>query len=160
MSEFKNITNGTILSYSEYIQWVEQLVIEGKTSGHNQTEALAGFTALNLKRMQRIGKTLHLSDQITSTLKELEQQQDWWVITEAWCGDSAQNLPVIGRLASESGGKINLHIILRDDNPELMDRHHTNGSKSIPKLIAFGKEGNELFTWGPRPELAREKLVI
>ncbi|MBT4775776.1 MAG: hypothetical protein HON99_08660 [Crocinitomicaceae bacterium] len=52
MSEFKNITNGTILSYSEYIQWVEQLVIEGKTSGHNQTEALAGFTALNLKRMQ------------------------------------------------------------------------------------------------------------
>lgn len=155
----KNKVNGSILPYPEYIQLVEKLVNEGKTTGHKQSEALAGFTSLNLKRMQRIDKTLHLSEKIIESIESIEESQNWWVITEAWCGDSAQNLPIIARIAEESRGSINLNILFRDDNPELMNQYLTNGSKSIPKLIAFDNEGHELFTWGPRPEPAHQLLL-
>ncbi len=159
MSEFQKKAKGSILSYAMYLKLVEQLVNFGLTTGENQTEALAGFTALNLKRMQRIDKTLKLSSQIVAAISELEQAQEWLLITEAWCGDSAQALPVISAMAAESKGKINLSIILRDENPELMAMHLTNGNKSIPKLVAFGKNQKELFTWGPRPYEAQQLLV-
>jgi hypothetical protein len=54
-------------------------------------------------------------------------------------------------IASESD-KIDLRILDRDSNLEIMDQYLTNGiSRSIPKLVAFDPEGNEIFQWGPRP---------
>jgi hypothetical protein len=78
------------------------------------------------------------------------------VITEDWCGDSAQNLPIFASLASLNKN-IDLRIVLRDENPDIMNHYLTNGiSRSIPILVVFDKSGNELFRWGPRPEEARE----
>lgn len=148
--------NGKALSYSEFIVWVHQLVAEGATSGPKQTEALAGFTALNLKRMERIFKQTEVSSHLSSALALLETKQNWVVITEAWCGDSAQLLPIIARIVADAEGLIDLKIIMRDENPHWIDRYHTNGSHSIPKLVAFDSEGKELFTWGPRPRAAQQ----
>lgn len=145
---------GSIYHYTQFIDWVKQLVAEGKTSGPNQSEMLISFTALNLKRMERINKTLHLQESLIETIERLAQKQIWYVITEAWCGDSAQNLPAIVKIAEASDGKIELRIILRDENPNWIEKYHTNGGKSIPKLISFTETGEELFTWGPRPKEA------
>lgn len=142
-------------SYDEFYEWVLELVIAGKTSGSNQTEALSEFTALNAQRMSRLNKTLILHPELISILQNITQPQQWVVITEAWCGDSAQSLPVIARIAAVSE-KINLKIVLREENPELMDKFLTNGSRSIPKLVSYDLEGEELFTWGPRPAAAQE----
>ncbi len=142
-------------SYEEFYEWVLELVIAGKTSGINQTEALSEFTALNARRMSRLNKTLILHPELINVLQNITQPQQWVVITEAWCGDSAQSLPVIARIAAVSE-KINLKIVMREENPELMDKYLTNGSRSIPKLVSYDLEGEELFTWGPRPAAAQE----
>ena len=80
----------------------------------------------------------------------------WLIITEGWCGDAAQNIPVIEKIAAACSG-IETRYILRDENPELMDKVLTNGARSIPKLIAIDrKTENILGTWGPRPEAAQK----
>ena len=78
------------------------------------------------------------------------------VITEDWCGDSAQNLPYIAALA-KMNSNISLRILLRDENPDIIDQYLTKGiSRSIPILVAFDEAGEELFRWGPRPKEAQE----
>jgi hypothetical protein len=148
-----------LFSYQQFIDWVSELVTNKKTSGNNQSEALIAFTALNQKRMERIYKTTQISEELASMLLNIKEKQTWYVITEAWCGDSAQSLPFIAKLADLAGGKISLSIFLRDENPEWIEKYHTNGSKSIPKLISFDENGKELFTWGPRPKEAQEILL-
>ena len=60
---------------------------------------------------------------------------DWLVLTEAWCGDAAQSLPIINKMA-EVSDNITLRLILRDENLDVMDQFLQNGrSRSIPKLI-------------------------
>lgn len=152
------IKHDPVYSYPEFSLWVEELVKFGKTSGNTQTQALAEYTALNKRRMSRLDKTLKLHPELISLLKLNNTVQEWVVITETWCGDSAQSLPVIAKIA-EVSEKIDLKIILRDLNPEWMDKYHTNGSRSIPKLIAFDQSGEELFRWGARPAPAQQILL-
>lgn len=149
------LTQQRSFTYSGFLEFVDQLVKEGRTSGPNQDAHLIDFTDLNYKRMLRISKTLKLGPDLMNAAKDLRHDQYWVLITEAWCGDSAQTLPVVAGLVESSEGKITLDIILRDENPEWISKYHTNGSKSIPKLIAFDQSGNELFTWGPRPAPAQ-----
>lgn len=144
--------NFTYVTFMEKVQW---LVENHQTTGLNPTEKLVEFTSLNLKRMERIQKTLVLSDEVKDSMSQSAPQQ-WVVITEAWCGDSAQNLPVLAALAEASSGNIDLKIILRDNYPEWMEHYHTDGTHSIPKLVVFDKNGHQLFTWGPRPAEAQE----
>jgi hypothetical protein len=159
MNNFENSTNGEVYTYSQYLDLVNTLVAEKKGSFENTTEEFAGYTSLNQKRMKRIDKTVKLTSEIVDVLNGLEDTQEWFVITEAWCGDSAQNLPVLAKIAEESKGKIKLNIILRDSNLVLMDKYLTNGGRSIPKLVAFDKSGDEMFTWGPRPKEAQNLLL-
>lgn len=149
MNPFKSAKE-KVLTYNEYIDWVVDLVDNQATSGPNQDEALIKFTQLNLKRMQRLNKTIKLNDELVQKVRQLEKPYEWWVITEAWCGDSAQNLPFIGKLAEVSEGKITLKIVSRDFNLDLIDKYLTNGGRSIPKLVAF-QDDQELYTYGPRP---------
>ncbi len=138
-------------TFESFFAYCEQLVAEGRTSGPDQSEFLVQFTKLNLQRMKRWHKTVELAETTHTALTQTCAQQ-WFVITEAWCGDSAQNLPVLARMAEESSGKIDLKILLRDEHPELIDAYLTNGGRSIPKLISFDPHNKiELFNWGPRP---------
>ncbi len=150
--------NGPVLNYQKYFELTQNHVANHQTSGSNQSEALIGFTALNLKRMERLNKTLKITAELQQIAENLSSRQTWYVISENWCGDCAQNLPAIQKIVEHSKGKIELKIVFRDENPELMEIYHTNGAKSIPKLIAFDENKNELFTWGARPKEANEIL--
>jgi len=148
--------NGAIFNYKQYSNWISNLASKGETSGKNQSDALIEFTKLNLKRMQRIDKTIEINNNVLDKLVSIQNKQIWYVIAEVWCGDCAQILPAIGKIAEFSNELIDLRIIIRDENPAWLEKYHTNGSKSIPKLIAFDDRKNELFTWGPRPAAAQE----
>lgn len=142
-------------TYSEFIDHLNQLMAEGKTTGLDQSEKYLHYAKLNLQRMKRWDKTFELNDELKLAIQKTAQQQ-WWVITEGWCGDSAQNLPAIQKMAEASNGQISLRIILRDDNLEIMDQYLTNGtSRSIPVLVAFDQNNQPLFRWGPRPAEAQ-----
>jgi len=72
------------------------------------------------------------------------------VLSEDWCGDAVNTIPVVARLAAQVGW--DLRVLSRDDNPDLMDAHLTNGrSRSIPVVIVYGADFEEIGWWGPRP---------
>lgn len=148
-----------VYTYRTFTALLESLLKEGRTTGNNQSDEYLFYAKLNLQRMSRWNKTFTLRETLSQKLLVVKPQ-DWWVITEGWCGDSAQNLPAIARMADASGGRITLRIVLRDEQPQIMDRYLTNGtSKSIPILASFDKENNPLFRWGPRPQAAQALLT-
>lgn len=142
--------------FGEYLTLVDRLLAEGKTTGPNQSEAMFSYAKINRQRMSRLGKTIAVTDELKAAAKAVNRAMTWLVLTEGWCGDAAQNIPAIEKIAAETD-KIETRYLLRDENPELMDRFLTNGSRSIPKLIALDRETLEVLgTWGARPAAAQE----
>ncbi|OXG07783.1 thiol-disulfide isomerase/thioredoxin [Flavobacterium araucananum] len=147
-------------TYHEYRKLVADLLVEGKSTGSEQSESLTNYSKLNDARMNRLDKTVVISDKILSKLENLEERYIWLVISEGWCGDAAQILPVLNKMAAASHKKIDVRIVLRDENEELMNQYLTNGGKSIPKVIVICKEaGIVRADWGPRPQGATELLA-
>ncbi len=112
------------------------------------------FTKLNLHRTGRILRTYKVPNDLATKVKAIQESQLWVVITEPWCGDSAQCLPYISAMA-DLNSNINLRMVLRDENLDIMDSFLTDGKRSIPVLIVFDTEGEVLSTWGPRPAAAQ-----
>ncbi len=155
------INNGldNSISYREYRELVTKYADEGKTSGNTQTADYINYTKLNESRMRRLDKTLQVTDEVKLYLENLNKEYFWLVLAETWCGDAAQVLPVINKMA-EVSDKIALRILLRDDNEAVMNLFLTNGTKSIPKLIIIDKETNEVIAdFGPRP-IGAKKLIL
>lgn len=147
------------MTYEAYKKLVEDLLAQGKATGPLQSEAMIHYSELNMQRMHRVEKTIQILPEVKDQLLRVSRPQIWLVLSEGWCGDAAQSLPVMKALA-DLNPNIQLRVLLRDENPELMDRYLTNGiSRSIPKLIAVDPPtGAELFTWGPRPTTLQESF--
>lgn len=147
-------------SYPEYRKLVTDLLSEGKSTGNEQSENLIHYTSLNEARMNRLEKTIKISENIIEKLQKLDNHYIWLVISEGWCGDAAQILPIINKMALASNKKIDLRIVLRDANDELMSHYLTNGGRAIPKVIVICKEaGIVRADWGPRPKGATELMA-
>ncbi|MGQ9799789.1 MAG: thioredoxin family protein [Ignavibacterium sp.] len=157
MTDKKNLIKEKLqsaLSYSQFKEWSERNVKSVNQEFLNEAEkAYYDYRKLNFARVTRLEKSYHPTEEAKNIFSKITAPQIWLVITEDWCGDSAQTLPVIAAL-SELNDNISLKIILRDTNLDLMDLYLTHGKRSIPKFISFDKELNELFVWGPRPSQA------
>jgi hypothetical protein len=150
----KKLQNG--LTYSEYKNLFAEDIEKTDTDTLNElSKKRHEARIINFHRTNRIEKHYNPSTEITDEIRKINRSQFWLVITENWCGDSAQILPVIQKIASINSN-IELKIFLRDSNPEIIDSYLTNGTRSIPKLIVFDTRGNELYQWGPRPQTAGE----
>ncbi|WP_152287729.1 thioredoxin family protein [Flavicella marina] len=146
-------------SYKAYTEEVISLFDKGLVSGDVQSEALLQTTEMNLHRMKRHDAKTKLSDEIIALDATLKRKLSWYVLIEGWCADGSQNLPIIAKMA-DAFSNIELKIMFRDENPEIMNQYLTNGGKAVPKLICFDSETNEeLGTWGPRPMAIQEKVV-
>ena len=137
-------------TFESYKELVNNLVSEGKTSGVDQRADLIHYTELNAKRMKRIEKTTILQTDLKAAISRVHAPITWVLLSEAWCGDAAQIVPVLGLIAAEST-HIDLKIILRDEHLDIMDQFLTNGGRSIPKLICLDQQEQVQFVWGPRP---------
>ena len=145
-------------SYSGYRNLVTSLLKEGKSTGNEQSEALTHYSELNEVRMNRLDKTIVLTDQVKDQLSQLQSNYIWLVLSEGWCGDAAQLLPIMNKMA-EFSEKIDFRVVLRDENELLMNQFLTNGGKSIPKLLILDAETHKVLTdWGPRP-VGATKLI-
>lgn len=146
-------------SYAEYRTLVTYLLKEGKSTGDEQSESLTKYSELNEVRMNRLEKTIQITEEVAHSLKNLKANYIWIVISEGWCGDAAQLLPIIYKMA-ELSKKIDLRIVLRDENEKLMNQFLTNGGKAIPKLLILDAETfTVLSDWGPRPEGAKNLIL-
>lgn len=146
-------------TYHTYRDLISQLLSENKTTGNNHSEAMLHYTHLNTVRMNRLDKKTELSADSLQLISQIKSPQIWLTITEAWCGDAAQILPVIQKMADQSD-KARQLLILRDENPEIMDAFLTNGSRSIPIVIIIDETTREILgSWGPRPIVPQEMVV-
>ena len=146
-------------SYVDYRNYISDILKEGKSTGKEQSEALTHYSELNEARMNRLEKTVKISTEIIQKLNQLNGDYIWLVISEGWCGDAAQILPVIYKMA-ELSERIDLKIVFRDENEDLMNLFLTNGTKSIPKLIILDKNTLEVLSdFGPRPIGAKQLIL-
>ncbi|MEY4964210.1 MAG: hypothetical protein RLZZ323_1529 [Bacteroidota bacterium] len=140
-------------SYLEYRKLMADLLKEGKSTAVEQTEERTHYSELNETRMHRLDKTMKITEANSAKLKTLKKNYLWLVLTESWCGDAAQILPILNKMALESDQKIELKLVLRDENEDLMNHFLTNKGKAIPKLISIDKAtGAVVGNWGPRPQ--------
>lgn len=149
----------TSYSYENYRTQLKSLLAEGKSSGNEQSADLLHYSELNETRMNRLDKTIKITPENTDFLVNLETEYIWLVLSEGWCGDAAQLLPIMNKMAQLSD-KIDLKVAFRDQNPELMNLFLTNGGKAIPKLIILNKATLKVVAdWGPRPADAIKLIV-
>lgn len=90
-------------------------------------------------------------EDLLEAARELDGPFHLLALSEDWCGDAVNVLPPVARWVDAVDG-LDLRILGRDDNPDLMDAHLTNGtSRSIPVIIVYDADFNEVGWWGPRP---------
>lgn len=138
------------MNFSEFELLTDAILENPNVSSPYDDPMYLDYTKLNRSRMKRWMKTLVLEDDTISYLQHLQTPQHWIIIVEPWCGDVAHVLPVLVKIA-EANNFITYELQLRDQPPFLIESYLTNSSRSIPKLIARDINGNDLFTWGPRP---------
>jgi thioredoxin-like negative regulator of GroEL len=160
MLNYGNIFDNEGLTYGEYRELIDNLLLAGKTTGTDHTEDMLHYTKMNVQRMKRVEKTTTLNEELVQVLAEVKQQYHLLVITEGWCGDAAQIVPVIEKIASTAPDKFTLRVVLRDQNIPLIDAHLTNGGRAIPVLLVLN-ENKELILpkWGPRPAVLQSLLL-
>src|SRR5690554_6639938 len=154
---YQNAWNNSF-AYNDYLKLVDDKIEQKLSTGREQNELLTDFTKLNRVRMKRLDKTQQLLPEVIEAVKRISEKQLWMVLTESWCGDAAQNIPVLKKIADENP-LIELRLVLRDDNDELMQKYLTKGGRSIPKLIVVSDDmETTLFDWGPRPKVAQVEV--
>jgi Thioredoxin len=149
--DFKNyLQNG--VGYQQYKkQMAEDLAM-------NPDLKIKEYINLNQRRMYRVEKTYNISSELAEQVKNLKHKTYWLILTEHWCGDASQSLPALHAVAELGGGKIEMKLVYRDKNDELMNAFLTNETRSIPKLIQLDEHMNVTGIWGPRPSVA-QKMV-
>jgi len=145
-------------SYEGYKKLVINFAEESKTSGEQSEERIAA-TLINAQRIKRIDKQCVINEDLQELVSKITARQHWLIITESWCGDGAQCIPVIAKIAALNNN-IKLELVFRDEHLDLIDCFLTNGSRSIPKLICKDESTDEInFIWGPRPKTIQDKVL-
>jgi hypothetical protein len=142
------------MSFSQYLAFFESLVNENTTNWPEKTDEMIHYTKLNWQRTNRVKKTFTPSDN-WENIKLEPNSISAFTLTEPWCGDAAQNLPILQNILEKLDIK---HIlVLRDKNQDLMELLLSNGAKAIPKTVFVDSETLfPLFTWGARPAAAQQ----
>lgn len=137
------------IPYKEYISQIHQSI--------QQQKPLSDYAEMNMKRSERVEKTFQLSEEEKLQIQQLSNSQRILIISEGWCGDASQSVPVFEIFFQEMG--IEPRYIFRDENLNLMNSYLTDGALSIPIVIGINDEGMETFHFGPRPKEAMALLL-
>jgi hypothetical protein len=110
----------------------------------------------NQERHDANERGLKLSADDLKAFKSVKKPVNVLAIGEDWCGDVIANLPIVGKIAAESG-TLNLRVFLRDQNEDLMNQFLKDGKhKSIPAVVFFDEDFQELGRWIERPNSVTE----
>lgn len=160
MINYGNIFDNEGLSYTAYRELVDQLLAEGKTTGADHSEAMLHYSKMNVQRMNRVDKTTVLGSELLQAVANVKGKYHFLVISEGWCGDAAQIVPVINKLVEHAPDHFDLKLVLRDQHLELIDAHLTNNGRAIPVLLVLNEQKElALPKWGPRPQVLQDLLA-
>ena len=139
----------------DYASYQELFVIK---SENPDEYAFGEYIPMNQHRSSRLDRTFELSEDHIKLAQHCSPRT-WLVISEHWCGDASQIIPVMAKIAQASQGKLNFRLVYRDEVPELMQAHLTNGGMAVPKLIQLDENFELINDWGPRPKAAQEMVI-
>ena len=106
-----------------------------------------------------IYERVSIPEEILTEVRHISGTWHLLVLSEDWCGDAVNLVPVVARLAEEAPG-LDLRVLARDQNLDLMDAHLTDGrSRSIPVVLLFDEDFVEQGWWGPRPAPLQEWVI-
>jgi len=107
---------------------------------------------------EQVYKRATVSDEIIARARSLGARWHLLVLNEDWCGDSVNILPYLAKL-TDAAANLEMRIVRRDENLDIMDAHLTGKSRSIPVVILLDGNFSECGWWGPRPS-ELQKWVI
>ena len=138
------------LSYAAYSRYSEDLL---ETISRDTGNPMKEYARTNWRILQRLKRSVILTEELRRALSD-SQEMIFVILTEGYCGDSAQTFPVFGLMQEKFPDKITIRVVLRDEQPELAALFfHT---RAIPRLICLDKQSlKERFSWGNRPAPAQ-----
>lgn len=139
------------MTFKEYDFYFQTILETEDPEAPYDDEFYLNYTRLNYSRMKRWLKTGVLSAELKEVLHTLDQDLDFVIITEPWCGDAAHIVPFLELMAAETD-RITTEYVLRDAEPFMINDYLTGTSKSIPKVVIRDENGKDLAVWGPRPK--------
>jgi hypothetical protein len=81
------------------------------------------------------------------------------MLAENWCGDVHRNSPLMAHIADAIPG-CELRVFFRDQATDLRDTFLNNGYQSIPVVVFFDKDWNEIGRWLERAHVATNKAAV
>jgi len=146
------------MNAKEYIKQFDE-ILEGKNKAYPyDSESYVQYVKLNRERIKRWTRKGTIIESLSNTVAKIQSPLQFLLITEPWCGDAAHSHAFITKLV-ELNPLIDLKFQNRDAVGSEINKYLTNGSKSIPILVVRDENGNDIFTWGPRPTEAQEMLM-
>lgn len=109
-----------------------------------------GLARKNVDLWNGLYRTLSLPERFIECARAIPGRWHLLVLSEDWCGDAVNTVPLIARLV-EQVPSLDLRILARDENPDVMAEHLTNGTRSIPIVMVLDEQFVERGRWGPRP---------
>jgi len=105
-----------------------------------------------------MARRARVPEEFLERVRQLEGEWHLLVLLEDWCGDAINTVPLIAKLAEEAPN-VDLRVLGRDANPDLMDAHLSNGARAIPVVMVLDANYNELGWWGSRPSELQEWVI-
>jgi hypothetical protein len=139
------------MNFQSYLNYFESILDNPAPPPPYDNPDYFNYLKLNWSRTNRWLKHGVLSEEIKETITKIKTPSTWIIITEPWCGDAAHVVPFL-HLIAQQNPLITVHYELRDSEPFRITNYLTHGGKSIPKLIVQSNSGEDLATWGPRPD--------
>jgi hypothetical protein len=104
----------------------------------------------NQQLWQDIYRLTVIPSDLLARARGLTGRRHLLILVEDWCGDAVNTVPAIVRLA-ESAPDVDVRLLTRDANPDVMNAHLTGTSRSIPVVMVLDEAFEECGWWGPRP---------
>jgi len=159
MINYTNIFSNDGMTYQQYRSLIDELLLQHKTTGPDDSDAMLHYTKMNVQRMNRVDKTVKLNEDFLNVLNTVKNKYRFLVISEGWCGDAAQIVPVFDKIVTSFPDRFELRFVLRDKNLPLIDAHLTKGGRAIPVLLILDEKGDVVKKWAPRPDILQELLA-
>jgi len=139
------------LNYQQFSNYAENLLTKLSS---DDTYSMQHNAKVDLHILQKVKKTAVISEELCHALQSAKPLI-LVILTEGYCGDSAQTFPVFAKMQEMFPDKIEIKVILRDEHLDIADMQFE--SRAIPTVVGFDRETlTQKFVWGNRPKPAQK----